>query len=710
MAIQAPQPLQYRAFPLAGNHVTVGRSAESTIELPNDDVSRVHASLTRDGNAWLLEDRGSTNGTFVEGERIEQRLIRPGHRFQLAKCEFILLEETDPLLEQYRRYFDAQRRDAVTGLPNQDALDDALATRARPPGTWLILLEIGALDRLNRAHGRNTGDDLLRTVAHTLCESVGDVPCFRLEGGRFAVLQGGVAANAHAPEPLAERLVARIGEAIVESRLPWRAELHAGIGVAGESGISSGSLQRAADLALGKATRLGTAQIWTETAMRRRPSVTELRVPPAGEATGVFQLETFFTKHRQHELEDCLRRGWSVAAVTIDGRQALRLSEPALLAAAERALDAAVRQAAVNFHGRLEVGEADDIFFLAGPSADTVNAAVADAEKRFAESRRDGGLSKVRLLAGPSTEVDDPSVALASAVQRLDRAAAGQASPHARLPLPVGHALRAIDGAPAASRFFALMRLHQALSRWLFSVFAAELVRVSATRPIDVDARLDTWLDRPVSERHWVVMARQYHRVLARLAPDDLVLPDYVAMVDAHGEDVFRVLEAFAEVRNKVVHGQHSESPRYVAEWEPRLRALLDGPLRALRRAEFRYVTSVELFDEGAYDVHYKLLSGDNLTLPTYTARQAGAAGLIQDRILVASGDRYLSLTPFALYLRCPTCDTDEVFFLDQLDRRAVFTSLRDGGHSIDHLGRAGRTARQVQLVDDAIDRVRKIL
>lgn len=51
--------------------VTIGRDASSDLQLPSPAVSREHARLTvRDGR-WYVEDRGSFNGTFLNGTRVQ---------------------------------------------------------------------------------------------------------------------------------------------------------------------------------------------------------------------------------------------------------------------------------------------------------------------------------------------------------------------------------------------------------------------------------------------------------------------------------------------------------------------------------------------------------------------------------------------------------------------------------------------------------------
>ncbi len=50
--------------------VTVGRSAESDVTIAQKTVSSLHAHMSHKGSTWTIEDKGSSNGTFIDEERI----------------------------------------------------------------------------------------------------------------------------------------------------------------------------------------------------------------------------------------------------------------------------------------------------------------------------------------------------------------------------------------------------------------------------------------------------------------------------------------------------------------------------------------------------------------------------------------------------------------------------------------------------------------
>ena len=83
-------------FPLVeGREIVIGRSSELDMVLIEDMVSRKHASITVNGAEIAISDAASTNGTFVNGEKIKRARLKEGDRI-LIGTSIIKLVTVDP--------------------------------------------------------------------------------------------------------------------------------------------------------------------------------------------------------------------------------------------------------------------------------------------------------------------------------------------------------------------------------------------------------------------------------------------------------------------------------------------------------------------------------------------------------------------------------------------------------------------------------------
>lgn len=87
-------------FLLEGEVVGIGRSEGNDILLSDLSVSRRHARVTREGERWFLEDLGSSNGTFIEGRKIEKEELIPGTEFRIGKFSITFEEKKKPVADE----------------------------------------------------------------------------------------------------------------------------------------------------------------------------------------------------------------------------------------------------------------------------------------------------------------------------------------------------------------------------------------------------------------------------------------------------------------------------------------------------------------------------------------------------------------------------------------------------------------------------------
>jgi pSer/pThr/pTyr-binding forkhead associated (FHA) protein len=72
---------------------SIGRSPDSDLSLGDITVSWRHAELRRDGQAWVLVDLGSTNGTRVNGWRVDEGFaVRAGDWVSFGRAAFRLTD------------------------------------------------------------------------------------------------------------------------------------------------------------------------------------------------------------------------------------------------------------------------------------------------------------------------------------------------------------------------------------------------------------------------------------------------------------------------------------------------------------------------------------------------------------------------------------------------------------------------------------------
>ncbi len=109
-------------FPLEGDQLTIGRDASNAVAINDAEVSRKHARLTFQGGKYVLEDLGSTNGTFVNGQRLSGPVVlKPGDVISLGEQIVLMYDavNVDPgaTMASPRKFAQPAPRAAVPSAP-----------------------------------------------------------------------------------------------------------------------------------------------------------------------------------------------------------------------------------------------------------------------------------------------------------------------------------------------------------------------------------------------------------------------------------------------------------------------------------------------------------------------------------------------------------------------------------------------------------------
>lgn len=252
------------------NPLTLGRSVECDVRLDEEGVSRLHVRFERrdDGHVYL-EDLGSKNGTYVNGEQVKSHALRDGDKIQVGPITILKFSYQDVLDEALQRnLYESATRDPLTQVANKGALDDNLHrdfAHARRHGSplSLVILDIDHFKRINDTWGHAGGDSVLRGLARLIGRSTRAEDFFaRVGGEEFAlVLRGLDERGATLCADRVRRLVESADFMEGTTRLPVTISL--GVVCLTSEHVTPDDLMRAADEALYQAKRDGRNRVAT---------------------------------------------------------------------------------------------------------------------------------------------------------------------------------------------------------------------------------------------------------------------------------------------------------------------------------------------------------------------------------------------------------------------------------------------------------------
>ena len=159
------------SFPVTGPVMVVGRGAGADIRLNDEGISRFHCKIRQEGGGYLLEDLGSRNGTYCNGEPVlpTMRTLYEGDRLQIGTT--FVLRFTFVESRNSTQMFPVQdsARDPITGVFSKhyfmDQLEkDVAESIAQNTSLSLVLIHIDRFAELD--------DDALTSASNTLAKHV----------------------------------------------------------------------------------------------------------------------------------------------------------------------------------------------------------------------------------------------------------------------------------------------------------------------------------------------------------------------------------------------------------------------------------------------------------------------------------------------------------------------------------------------------------
>jgi diguanylate cyclase (GGDEF)-like protein len=255
-------------YRLEKEQMVIGRGDKVDLRLVDEGISREHVRLSKAEGRVVLEDLGSTNGTYCNGQRVARQPLAEGDKILIGSTTILKFSYQDKLDEMFQRQMsESALRDGLTRAFNKRYFTDRIesefqyAIRHRSPLS-LIFLDIDHFKKINDQHGHQAGDHVLAQLSTLVMSMLGEEETFARYGGEeFAVIARGV--DLEAATELSERL-----RAAVEAH-PFKFEstslpVTISVGVARAPGpglAASGDLVARADEAMYAAKRSGRNRV-----------------------------------------------------------------------------------------------------------------------------------------------------------------------------------------------------------------------------------------------------------------------------------------------------------------------------------------------------------------------------------------------------------------------------------------------------------------
>jgi pSer/pThr/pTyr-binding forkhead associated (FHA) protein len=108
-----------RSFSITRDVTIVGRREDCDFRIPLGEISRKHCRLVKEGEVLKVEDLGSSNGTFHNGERIQAAELMPGDTLQVGSVAFVVQIDGSPIEEELQPRTAGDRKTAYETAPEE---------------------------------------------------------------------------------------------------------------------------------------------------------------------------------------------------------------------------------------------------------------------------------------------------------------------------------------------------------------------------------------------------------------------------------------------------------------------------------------------------------------------------------------------------------------------------------------------------------------
>ncbi len=173
--------------------MTIGRSSQADIQIKDERISRVHCVIEWLGDTIMIEDKESTNGTYVDSQEINRKVLQPGIPIQLGHSLMKIEYKSKEEIQSEEDLLHRAAFDELTGIFNRQHIIKLatmeLANAARYQLTaGVIMMDIDNFKQVNDTHGHQFGDFVLSQLANIVVENKRIEDLFGRYGGEEFII------------------------------------------------------------------------------------------------------------------------------------------------------------------------------------------------------------------------------------------------------------------------------------------------------------------------------------------------------------------------------------------------------------------------------------------------------------------------------------------------------------------------------------------
>jgi diguanylate cyclase (GGDEF)-like protein len=173
--------------------MTIGRSSQADITIEDDHISRIHCIIEWMGDTIRIDDKGSTNGIYVDSQAVSHALLSNGVPIQLGHSIMKIEYKTEAEIQAEENLLYKASFDSLTGIFNRHhfiklaCMEIAYASRHKLP-VGVIMMDIDNFKQVNDQYGHLAGDSVLSQFSNIVIENKRTEDLFARYGGEEFII------------------------------------------------------------------------------------------------------------------------------------------------------------------------------------------------------------------------------------------------------------------------------------------------------------------------------------------------------------------------------------------------------------------------------------------------------------------------------------------------------------------------------------------